>query len=148
MKKLLLMATMAISAFAFTGCSKDDDDNGTPSNNKNFKFTFKQTDMVAGDNMQVIITGSDLNGSAQTMFKVNGEVQSNQRSINIPSAKFLAGDVVVETTTPLYLLGMGISATNAGGTPFSIKVIPVLNGAAQAEINESVSATFSKNYNY
>lgn len=148
MKKLLLLAIMAISAFAFTGCSKDDDDNGNPSNNKNFKFTFKQTGMVAGDDMQVILTGSDLNGSAQTMFKVNGEVQNNQRSISISAAKFLAGDVVVETTTPIYLLGMGINANNASGTAFTIKVIPVLNGANQPEINESISATFSRTYNY
>lgn len=147
MKKLLLMSSLAvISAFTFTSCSKDDD-NG-PSNSKNYKFTFKQTGMVAGDDMLVIIAGADLNGSAQTMFKVNGEVQSNQRTINITAAKFLAGDVVVESTTPLYTLGMGIDASNAGGTPFTIKVIPVVNGNTQPEINASVSSTFSGNYNY
>lgn len=147
MKKLLLASLAMISAFTFTGCSKDDDDSN-PGNNKNLKFTFQQTGMAADDNMVVVLSGSDIDGSAQTLFKVNGVVQSNQRSISITADKFLAGDVVVETTTALYALAMGISASNSSGAAFSIKVIPVLNGTARPEINETVSTTLSKNYNY
>lgn len=148
---LFTFVLLLFTGFILGGCKKGDDNNGGGSNlEKNMKFTFTTTGLQATDDFDITIAGGDIQGTATTMFKVNGAVQNNQRTITISRQQLMAGQVIVETTTPLYTLAMsagGFSGTT--GHTFTFKMEPVIDGSAKTVITETIgTSVFAKQYSY
>lgn len=127
-----------MSLFVFVSCSKDKKDDDGPGS-KNMKFTITTSGLQATDDFDVLFAGGDVQGTATTMFKVNGVTQNNQRSVEISKEQMMAGQVIVETTTPLFTVAVswgGSSGTE--GHTFDFKLEPVVNGAAKPAITKTI----------
>ena len=150
MKKTLFLILASMSLLVFVGCSKDkkDDDGGPKS--KNMKFTITTSGLQAPDNFDVLFAGGDAQGTATTMFKVNGVVQNNQRSVEISKEQMMAGTVIIETTTPLFTVAVtygGFSGTE--GHTFDFKLEPVIDGVAKPAVTKTIGTdTYSSQNSY
>lgn len=140
---LLIGLTLSLTIVLFScSKSKDNPDPGPGgSGNKTMKFTLTTTGLQAADDFSLTFSGSDITGTANTLFKVNGVLRNNQRAIVISKAQLMAGQIVVETV-PLYTVSIsaGGSCGTAGRT-FSFKLEPVINNAAQTVVNKTVTNT-------
>ncbi|MDN5284402.1 MAG: hypothetical protein JWR38_676 [Mucilaginibacter sp.] len=145
MKKAILWVNLILlGVLVFSGCSsKKNDPAPTPTTTqKNMKFTITTTGLLASDDFDLAVVGSTAQGTTTTIFKLNGVVQSNQTSLVITNEQLRAGQVVIETTTPIYLAAFsasGFSATN--GHSFTFKMEPSIDGVAQATVNKTVTTT-------
>ncbi len=140
---LLIGLALTLTLVLFS-CSKSKDDPGpgpgTPGN-KTMKFTLTTTGLQAADDFSLTVSGSDIQATATTLFKVNGVLQNNQKVITISKAQLMAGQVVIETI-PLYTVSIsdgGFSGT--AGHTFSFKIEPVINNVAQAVVNKTITTT-------
>lgn len=143
-KAILWINIILISAVVFSGCSKKKDD-PTPGGVKhvNMKFTMNTTGLRAVDYFKIHIIAFTTSGKT-TLFKINGVTQDNQMSIDLTEAQFRAGQVVVETTTPVY--GTIVTISGFNGTTnhsFTYKMEPVIDGKAETVVNKSYSTTDS-----
>ncbi|SIO51340.1 hypothetical protein SAMN04488055_5041 [Chitinophaga niabensis] len=140
---LLIGLTLSLTIALFS-CSKSKDNPGPgpgQPGNKTMKFTLTTTGLQAADDFSLTVTGSDIQATATTLFKVNGILQNNQKVITISKAQLMAGQVVIETL-PLYTVSIsagGFSGT--AGHSFTFKLEPVINGAAQTVVNKTITTT-------
>ena len=145
MKKAILWINLVVfGLLIFGGCSSKKNDPTPPPSQaqKNMKFTLTTTGLLASDDFDLAIVGSTTSGNATTIFKLNGVVQPNQTSLTITNAQFRAGQVVIETTTPIFIAAIstgGFSAT--AGHSFTFKLEPVVDGAAQPVITKTITTT-------
>lgn len=147
MKKLSLMLCLwIVGIVVLGGCKKpaNDDQNLDDYNTvKSAKFVITTTNLAANDNFSIQFTGGDTQGAAQTMFKVNGAVQANQRTFFLTYAQLKAG-VTVESTTPLNTITVLISGYSVtAGHTFSFLLKPVINGAAGKDVSATLNSTTS-----
>jgi hypothetical protein len=150
MKKAILWANLlALGLFVFSGCSKKKDDPNPSANQKHMKFSITTTGLTAADNFTVQVSGSDVQTSTTTIYKVNGVAQNNQRGIEINNAQFRAGKVVIETIVPLYVSSVTVIGDGADGHTFSYKLEPEVDGKPRAVINKTItSASYSDSFQY
>jgi hypothetical protein len=150
-KAILWINIILISVVVFSGCSKKKDDpNPTGVKEKNMKFTITATGLLATDEIIMPIIGADVGGLAQTLFKLNGVTQNNQRGFSITKEQLRAGKVVIETATPIFstVIGIGGSSETANHT-FSIKIEAEIGGKAQPVLNKTLTtATYSESFTY
>ncbi|MEZ2336030.1 hypothetical protein [Mucilaginibacter sp. RCC_168] len=144
MKKAILWINLVVlGLLTFSGCSSKKDDPTPPAQTqKNMKFTITTTGLLASDDFDFVIVGTTVQGTETTLFKLNGVVQPNQKALTITNAQLRAGQVVIETTTPIFAAAIstgGFSATN--GHSFTFKLEPVIDGAAQPVINKTITTT-------
>ncbi|WP_118950340.1 hypothetical protein [Taibaiella helva] len=152
MKKTLLhLGILAACALTLGSCSKDDNP-VVPSANKNIKFTFSTPGVkdAEGDVVHFTVVGSNSTLNA-TLWKVNGQVRSNEQGFLISEAELEAGGTfVVESVTPLFNASMSISAQNFGATSYTLKYKAEVNGTVQNDITENIvsSNAFIKDFSY
>jgi len=151
MKKAILWINLVVfGLLIFSGCSSKKNDPAPTPTQKNMKFTLTTTGLLASDDFDFVIVGTTVQGTETTLFKVNGVVQPNQKSLSITNAQLRAGQVVIETTTPIYAAAIatgGFSATN--GHSFTFKMEPVVDGVAQAVVNKTITTTvYSGDFQY
>lgn len=143
--KTLYLSLLVIAGLQFAACSKDKDEPGpdpNPTGEKTFKFTLKTSGLQSADNFSVSFTGGDIQGTATTMFKINGAVQSNKKSIEISKEQLIAGNVVIESTIPLATVlvsASGFSGTT--GHSFTFTMEPVINNQPQTTVNKTITTS-------
>lgn len=151
--KTLYLSLLVVAGLQFAACSKDKDEPGpdpNPTVDKTYKFTVKTSGLQSADNFSVSFTGGDLQGTATTMFKINGTVQANKKSILISKEQLTAGNVVIESTIPL--VTVLVSASGFSGTTghsFTFSMEPVINNQAQTTVNKTITtAVYSESLSY
>lgn len=136
---LLIGLTLSLTIVLFS-CSKSKDNPGPGlPGNKTMKFTVNITGLQAADDFDLLIAGSDVQGTATSLFKVNGVLQNDQKVITITKAQLMAGQVIIETV-PLFSVSItagGFSGTT--GHTFNFKMEPVVNNAARALVNKTIT---------
>lgn len=153
MKKTLLhLGILASCAFTLASCSKDNPVTPGPTANKNIKFTFSTPGIkdAEGDAASFSLAGSDGSGD-NTLWKVNGQVRSNEQGILIAEEELEAGGTfVIESVKPLMAASISISAQNFGATSFTLQYKAEVNGTVQNDITENIvsSGGFIKQFSY
>ncbi len=143
---LVILFTLAISF----GCGKKNNNDSDLPAGKTIKFTVTATGLLASDDFDILFTGSDVQGTATTLFKVDGVAQNSQRAVTITNAQLRAKQVVVETATPLFTVVVSPSgSSSAANHSFSFKIEPVVDGKAQAAVNKTVGySAYSEQFTY
>jgi len=147
---LLIGLTLSLTIVLFS-CSKSKDNPGpgpgTPGN-KIMKFTLNTTGLLAADDFSVSFSGSDIEATATTLFKVNGVLQNNQKAIVIKKEQLMAGQVVVETV-PLYTVSISAGGFSSAGHTFNFKMEPVVNNVAQTVVNKTITtAVYAEHFSF
>ncbi|KQC02667.1 hypothetical protein [Pedobacter sp. Hv1] len=142
---LLMLPVMAMNALS--SCKKDK--NGGDSNKSaNMKFTITATGIQNAEHFALSFTAAGAN-QGNVFFKVNGQTQADKPVVDITTAQLSAGPVVVETAMPLDGTIVGLGASAKTGTSFNIKIVPVIEGQARAEINQTITQNdFAQAYTY
>jgi hypothetical protein len=151
MKKAILWVNLILlGVFVFSGCSSKKDNPAPSIKEQNMKFTLTTTGLQATDDFDLNITGGTVEGSASTLFKINGVVQNSQRLVTITNAQLRAGQVVVETNVPLFYAAVTIGGfSGTDGHTFTFKLEPVIGGTAQPTITQTfTTATYTNQYTY
>lgn len=155
MKKFVLfLSVLAIGAITFTGCKKKDgggDDLDQYNKIKSAKFTVTTTGLQTTDRFTFLFSGSDAQGQTSTIFKVNGEPQTNQRNVVLTYAQLKAG-VTVESAIPLANIVMDISGFADPAVPhtFTFRVKPVINNETKTDITATIgsSPAYGQQFSY
>lgn len=143
MKKAILWINLILlGALVFSGCSsKKNDPAPTPPSQtqKNMKFTITTTGLLASDDFDLAIVGTTTQGTT-SLFKLNGVVQSNQTSLTITNAQLRAGQVTIETTTPIYFAAISVGGfSGTAGHSFTYKLDATIDGTAQPSVSKTVT---------
>ena len=143
---LLMLPVMAMNVLS--SCKKDKNNGGDSSKSANMKFTITATGIQNAEHFGLSFTAAGGN-QGTVFFKVNGQPQANKQVVDITTAQLAAGPVVVETAIPLEGTIVGLGAFAKTGTSFNIKIAPVIEGQAKAEINQTITQNdFAQVYTY
>ncbi|WP_215222628.1 hypothetical protein [Echinicola shivajiensis] len=132
---VLLSSLLIVSLF--TACSKDDDLPGLPKG-KRMKFTISTSSFQSGDYISLTINGNPADGQGSTIFKLNGDLLNNQKSITIDEDEILAGTVTLESVVPLsavYIIAGGFSSDDKHS--YILKIEPEIDDKAEAALTHT-----------
>ncbi|WP_118976182.1 hypothetical protein [Taibaiella koreensis] len=152
MKKTMLhLGILAACALTLGSCSKDNNPL-VPTGTKNIKFTFSTPGIkdAEGDAASFNLAGSDGSGD-NTLWKVNGQVRSNEQGFIIAEEELEAGGTfVIESVKPLMAASLSISAQNFGATSYTLKYKAEVNGTVQNDVTENIVSSngYIKQFSY
>lgn len=151
LKKTVLTFAAAAAVFSFSSCSKDSTPDPTDplKGTKNFKFTISAPGIspdADNDYLTFVVVGNSY--TEKTIWKVNGELRSNEKSISITADDLKGGGTfVVESVTPLNIAAVGIESINFDA-PFTLNYTAEVNGNVETDTHISVADNYSRDYDY
>ena len=147
-KTLILFILPILAMNVLSSCKKDKDGGGNSNKLANMKFTVTATGIQNAEHFALSFTAAGEN-QGNIFFKVNGQPQGNKQIVDITTAQLSAGPVIIETATPLEGIVVGLGTFAKIGTSFNIKILPVIEGQAKAEINQTITQNdFAQTYSY
>lgn len=146
--RTLTLLMLSVVAMNLLSSCKKDKNGGDNNQSANMKFTISTTGIQNAEHFALSFTAAG-NNQGNVFFKINGQPQANKQVIDITTAQLAAGTVVVETAIPLEGTIVGLGAFAKEGTSFNIKIVPVIEGQAKAEINQTITRNdFAQSYTY
>jgi len=138
---------------AFSSCSKDDNNDPSPSDGRNAKFTVTVTDAPASAYISFVIVGLTKDPKDATVWKVNGVVQNNQSAVSLGKNEFSGNTktYVIESAKPLETISVGIQCLNVENVPYKVSYKAEVNGEVktdQKDFTVTKNADFTKDYTY
>jgi len=133
---LSILLSGLLTLALFTYCSEDDDIPGLPQG-KSMKFTISASGFQTSDYISITIGGGPADGHTSTIFKLNGVLQNNQKTIIIDEDEILAGTVILESVVPLSSVYITAGGFSSDTHSYVLKIEPVIDGQAEAALTHT-----------
>ncbi|WP_345949181.1 hypothetical protein ABDD95_20255 [Mucilaginibacter sp. PAMB04274] len=154
-KNLITAIACFMLLAGFSSCSKKDNDESSPSSpdGRTAKFTVTVTNAPESAYISFVMVGLTNNTTDATVWKVNGVVQNNEKTVSLGKNNFSGNTktYVIESIKPLSNISVGVQCLSPGTASYNISYKAEINGVVKAD-NKDVTVTansdFTHDYTY